>query len=63
LRYTNSSIGTKRSGTPTLIKAQQDGKLETKVMNNSERTGYKKNPRRIYGPDYTPKTVAVEMTV
>jgi transposase len=46
-----------------LIKAQQDSKLETKVMNNSEKTGYKKNPRRIYGPDYKPKTVAMGMTV
>jgi hypothetical protein len=36
------------------------------VQTNSEKGGYKKNPRRIYGADYKPKTqkpAAVEMTV
>ena len=50
----------------TLVKAQQDRKRETKVMTNSEKTGYKKNPRAIYGPDFVEKTrsrAAVEMTV
>ena len=50
----------------TLVKAQQDLKLATKVMTNSEKTGYKKNPRAIYGPDFVEKTrsrAAVEMTV
>ncbi len=50
----------------TLVKAQQDLKRETKVMTNSEKTGYKKNPRAIYGPDFVEKTrsrAAVEMTV
>ena len=50
----------------TLVKAQQDRKPETKVMTNSEKTGYKKNPRAIYGPDFVEKTrsrAAVEMTV
>ena len=35
-------------------------------MTNSEKTGYKKNPRSIYGPDFVEKTrsrAAVEMTV
>jgi hypothetical protein len=50
----------------TIVKAQQDLKRETKVMTNSEKTGYKKNPRAIYGPDFVEKTrsrAAVEMTV
>ena len=49
-----------------LVKAQQDLKLATKVMTNSEKTGYKKNPRTIYGPDFdeiTRSRAAVEMTV
>jgi transposase len=50
----------------TIVKAQQDLKLATKVLTNSEKTGYKKNPRAIYGPDFAEKTrsrAAVEMTV
>ena len=50
----------------TIVKAQQDLSRETKVMTNSEKTGYKKNPRAIYGPDFVEKTrspAAVEMTV
>ena len=50
----------------TVVKAQQDLKLATKVLTNSEKTGYKKNPRAIYGPDFVEKTrsrAAVEMTV
>ena len=50
----------------TIVKAQQDLGRETKVMTNSEKTGYKKNPRAIYGPDFVEKTrsrTAVEMTV
>jgi transposase len=49
-----------------LVKAQQELKHEAKVHTNSEKGGYKKDPRRVYGPDYepkTPKAVAVEMTV
>ena len=49
-----------------LVKAQQDLKLATKVMTNSEKTGYKRNPRPIYGPDFdeiTRSRAAVEMTV
>ncbi len=48
------------------VKAQQDLKHETKVMTNSEKLGYKKTPRRVYGPGFEPKTrpsAAVEMTV
>ena len=36
------------------------------MMTNSEKTGYKKNPRRIYGSGFVPKprtAVAVEMPV
>ena len=50
----------------TLVKAQQDLKLPTKVMTNSEKDGYKKRPRIIYGPDFDEETrsrAAVEMTV
>ena len=50
----------------TIVKAQQDLKRETRVMTNREKTGYKENPRAIYGPDYIEKTcsrAAVEMTV
>ena len=49
----------------TTVKAQQDVKLSPKTMTNSEKGGYKKNPRRVYGPDYVPKSngvPAVEMT-
>jgi transposase len=49
-----------------IVKAQQDLSRVTKIMNNSEKTGYKKSPRRIYGPDFEPKSPkvdAVEMTV
>jgi len=48
-----------------IVKAHQDLKQVTRVMNNSEKTGYKKSPRRVYGPDFEPKTAAaaVEMTV
>jgi hypothetical protein len=47
------------------VKAQQDIKHVPKVMTNSAKGGYKKNPRRLYGPDYKPKIAAapaVEMT-
>ena len=50
----------------TIVKAQQDMRRETKVMTNSEKTGYKKNPRAVYGPDFVAKArsrAAVEMTV
>ena len=35
-------------------------------MTNSEKGGYKKNPRQVYGPDLRPENApraAVEMTV
>jgi hypothetical protein len=47
----------------SLVKAQQELKHEPKVQTNSEKGGYKKDPRRVYGPDYEPKmpkAVAVE---
>jgi len=49
-----------------IVKAQQDKKHETKVMTNSEKLGYKKSPRRVYGPGFEPKTrsvAAMEMPV
>jgi transposase len=50
----------------TIIKAQQEVKREPKVQTNSEKIGYKKRPRQLYGPDYkqpnTPAAPAVEMT-
>ena len=39
-----------------IVKARQDLELTTKVMTNSEKTGYKKSPRSVYGPDYVEKT-------
>jgi hypothetical protein len=50
-----------------LVKAQQDLKQTTRVMSNSEKTGYQKRPRKVYGSTETlnsqsaPK--AVEMLV
>jgi len=41
-----------------MVKAQQDIKHVPKVMTNSAKGGYKKNPRRLYGPDYKPKIAA-----
>jgi transposase len=35
-----------------IVKAQQDLRLATKVMTNSEKGGYTKRLRRVYGPDY-----------
>jgi hypothetical protein len=49
----------------TTVKAQQDTKHLPKIMTNSDKGGYKKNPRRVYGPDYVQKSdgaPAVEMT-
>ncbi len=40
----------------TVIKAKQDLKPATKVMTNSEKDGYKKRPRILYGPDFDEKT-------
>ena len=41
-----------------IVKAQQDQKLEAKVLTNSEKTGYKKRPRNLYGPDHVKKKPA-----
>src|SRR5277367_2459603 len=49
-----------------IVKAQQDRKHETRVMTNSEKLGYKKTPRRVYGPGFQPKprpAATAEMTV
>ncbi|GAC1419076.1 MAG: hypothetical protein NVSMB62_11420 [Acidobacteriaceae bacterium] len=48
-----------------IVKAQQDLKNRPKIMTNSEKTGYQKNLRELYGPNYKAKTAAppgVEMT-
>jgi transposase len=48
----------------SVVKTQQDRRLAVKVMTNSEKIGYKKQPRRIYGSDFDSKTPdAIEMTV
>lgn len=50
----------------SLVKAQQDRKREVKVLTNSEKDGYKKRPRQVYGPGYIEPNrspAAVEMTV
>jgi hypothetical protein len=39
----------------TIIKAQQDLKNEPKIQTNSEKCGYKRNPRQLYGANYKPK--------
>jgi hypothetical protein len=49
-----------------MVKAQQDIKRLPTIMTNSDKGGYKKRPRQLYGPDYQEKIVspaAVEMTV
>jgi hypothetical protein len=50
----------------SLIKAAQDRKHEPKVQTNSDKGGYKKRPRQVYGPDYkepnAPPAESVEMT-
>src|SRR6202166_1812695 len=49
----------------TIIKAQQDTKCQPKVQTNSEKGGYKKRGRQLYGPDYKATIEAppaVEMT-
>ena len=35
-----------------LVKAQQDLKHAPKVMTNSEKTGYRKRPRKVYDPEH-----------
>jgi hypothetical protein len=48
----------------SVVKTQQDRRLAVKVMTNSEKIGYKKQPRRIYGSDFDSKTPdAIVMTV
>jgi transposase len=47
------------------VKAQQDIKRPPKIMTNSDKGGYKKRPRQIYGQDYKEEisaAPAVEMT-
>jgi len=49
-----------------IVKAQQDLTRETKVATNSEKIGYQKRGRKIYGPDFAnepPLRKAVEMPV
>ena len=47
------------------VKAQQDIRHEPKIQTNSDKGGYKKRPRKVYGPDYKTENApapAVEMT-
>jgi transposase InsO family protein len=50
----------------SLIRAAQKVKHEPKVQTNSEKLGYQKHPRKVYGPDYeepsAPPAKTVEMT-
>src|SRR5271155_4296257 len=50
-----------------IVKAQQDITRTTKVMTNSQKGGYKKRGRKVYGPDYyeelLPAQAAVEIPV
>ena len=41
-----------------IVKAQQELKHVPKVMTNSDKGGYQKRPRQLYGPDYKEKTHA-----
>ncbi len=36
----------------SLVRAQQDSKPDVKVLTNSEKDGYKKRPRHVYGPGH-----------
>lgn len=57
-----SSVGS----SATLAQTQQDLTHRPKVTTNSKKSGYKKSPRRVHGPDFKSKTPAdavVEMTV
>ena len=50
----------------SLVKLQQELRHETKVKTNSEKGGYKKRPRQLYGPDFIENALApkaVEMPV
>ncbi len=47
------------------VKAQQDLMHQPKIQTNSDKGGYKKRPRSVYGPDYKTENApapAVEMT-
>ncbi len=51
-RVSHTAIENKRlSHALATVKAQQDIKHLPKIMTNSDKDGYKKNPRRVYGPD------------
>jgi len=60
-------IENKRLGhTLSLIKLQQELKQETKIKTTSEKTGYQKRPRQLYGLDFVENLLApktVEMPV
>jgi len=40
------------------VNAQQDTKRLPEIMTNSDKNGYKKRPRQVYGPDYKEKLAA-----
>ena len=41
-----------------IVKDQQELTLKAKVLTNSEKAGYKKRPRQVYGPDFVEKKTA-----
>jgi hypothetical protein len=58
---------TRLGHTLAVIKAQQDAKYAPKVKTNSEKTGYQKRGRKVYGSsnlplDMSPRQATVEMT-
>ena len=46
-----------------LVKAQQAERFEARVKTNSEKDGYQKRGRPVYGPDYIPKLPAKSATM
>jgi hypothetical protein len=40
------------------VKVQQELKRETMVLTNSEKGGYKKRPRSVYGPEFIENSLA-----
>ena len=52
--YDTAVVENKRLGHAlAIVKAQQDRKLEAKVLTNGEKTGYKKRPRQVFGSNST----------
>jgi hypothetical protein len=66
-RPTQAAVEMRLGHALAIVKAQQDITRPTKVMTNSQKGGYKKRGRKVYGPDYyeelLPAQAAVEMPV